>query len=161
MGYRPFGSTENAVTVQDVWQMRDGESILVTNRLSDLPNWFSLRKEEVSSVLLPSLGRDYAEPEETVQGPNVWRVGAGSRVAWVRPSSAFHQPGDAIMGFLDFRANSVVLGETDFRNMEYFLSFGSVGNQTDEAIEASQAAYALAQALGCPRELSVEWLFGA
>ena len=41
-----FGGGE--VHVQDMWQLRDGDVVLMTNRPSDFPPWFTLHPTEVS-----------------------------------------------------------------------------------------------------------------
>jgi len=160
MGYQSPASPATAVTVNDVWQMRDGEFVTFTNRLCDIPSWFGLRYDEMTQEQARLLSKDYAQPADPLGGPNIWRIGAGSRVAWVRPSLGTSNPEDAILGVLDFRANALGLGETDMADIDYYMSFGVHGVSTADSASSGHVAYLLVQSLGCPRELSTEWLFG-
>lgn len=79
--------------VRDVWQMKDGDYLTITNRWQDLPPWFDLHPLECSGALCDWMQkklREGYEPEEPVEGPNIWRLSAGDRLAWVGPFPARH-----------------------------------------------------------------------
>lgn len=46
-GYRDIFSGPDAIQCQDLWEMRDGYHVTITNRLDDLPPWFRLHPTEV------------------------------------------------------------------------------------------------------------------
>jgi hypothetical protein len=85
-GYRDMVSGPDAIQCQDLWEMRDGHHVTITNRLEDLPPWFRLHPTEVCGSfvykLMPRVEQgDY--PSEPMSGPNLWRLKVGDRVAWV------------------------------------------------------------------------------
>src|SRR4029077_3432919 len=80
-------SPGNYYKIADVWELRDGNFVTVTNRHADLPDWFDLYPTEVSGPLsclwmMKRLEGGY-KPKEPIEGPNIWRVFAGDRVVWV------------------------------------------------------------------------------
>ena len=77
------------------------------------------------------------------------------------PSPGTLDSEDSIFGVLDSRANALGLGETDMTDVEHYTSFGAPSAPTADVVKTSHAACLLVQSLGCPRELSTEWLFGA
>jgi len=82
-GYRDIFSGPEAVQCYDLWEMRDGYYVTITNCLEDLPPWFRLHPTEVCGRLVYKMMAkvekgDY--PSEPLNGPNLWRA------AWPRRS---------------------------------------------------------------------------
>ncbi|HKL83299.1 MAG TPA: hypothetical protein VJ879_12365, partial [Desulfobacter sp.] len=84
-----FSSLNNEHKIADIWELQDGNFVTITNRQVDLPDWFDLHPLEVSGSLSywmqKRLDEGY-EPEEPIDGPNLWRVFAGDRIFWVGSS---------------------------------------------------------------------------
>lgn len=81
-----FSSRGNEFQIADIWQLRDGNFVTITNRHADLPEWFDLHPSEVSGRLVYWMQKRLDEghqPQEPIDGPNIWRVLAGDRIAWV------------------------------------------------------------------------------
>lgn len=69
-----FADTEHGLRIKDIWEMKDGDSLTITNRIEDIPKWFSFHPTEVCN----SLGYRMLEkfnngdyPEEPIEGPNI------------------------------------------------------------------------------------------
>jgi len=85
-GYPDLFSGPEAIECYDLWQMRDGYHVTTTYRLEDLPRWFRLHPTEVCDTFVYRMmvkveKGDY--PSEPMDGPNLWRLKSGDRVAWV------------------------------------------------------------------------------
>ena len=65
-------------TIVDVWEGRDGDSIVVTNRTSDIPQW----------------------ARDTVESDELWQIVPGDRIVHLRRNSDGHY---LVCGFLEAR----------------------------------------------------------
>ncbi len=78
---------EQSLGIVDLWEMRDGDFVTVTNRPEDLPASFELHPTEVRDALAyqmaAKLEKGYQPPDEPAEGPNIWRLKSGDRMAWV------------------------------------------------------------------------------
>ena len=85
----PFAPTSKQFSIMDIWEIKDGEWVTITNRFEDLPPWFELHPLETSGSLaykmMEKLNAGY-EPNEIMDGPNLWRIFAGDRLVWVGTS---------------------------------------------------------------------------
>jgi len=158
----PFDSdSESAWTIRDFWQLRDGDSITMTNRWVDLPVWFELHPLEVAgravSEMMKKLEQGF-QPSEPQDGPNIWRIKAGDRLVWVTVSGS----GSGVREIFDFSSCALVLGETN-RAMEIFSLFGEPddGDPPPEVTAIMRKGFEEAARLGMPRTFSLEWRFGA
>lgn len=48
----PFESKTALASLLDIWEMPDGDSVLITNRLADLSLWFQLHPSEARDSLM-------------------------------------------------------------------------------------------------------------
>jgi hypothetical protein len=161
-----FAATEQKPIIHDVWEMREGDFATVTNREDDLPNWFELHPTEVSNSLaykmMERLNNGYA-PGPITEAPNLWRIRAGDRLAWVGNS----RPGVAALGHIlslfDFRQSALVYGETNRkRTMEELLAFGSISDEGQKSINADKCheAVEFVRTMGAPRIMATGWTLG-
>jgi len=84
LGYPDIFSGPDAIQCYDLWEMRDGYHITITNRIEDLPAWFELHPTEVCGVLAMKMMVKIEKglrPGEPMDGPNLWRLKSGDRVA--------------------------------------------------------------------------------
>ena len=157
----PFDSnSESEWTIRDFWQLRDGDSVTMTNRWVDLPVWFDLHPLEVAGRAVGEMTKKLAQgfqPSEPLDGPNIWRVKAGDRLVWVTVSGS-----SGIREIFDFSSCALVLGETN-REMEMDTVFGAPddGDPPPEVTSVMRKGFEAAARLGTPRTFSPEWLFGA
>lgn len=127
---------EHGVTIPDMWEMRTGDFATITNRAADLPSWFELHPTEVCNSLVPpmmeKLKRGW-KPGDIVDGPNLWRLRAGDRMAWVgdpRRSMCNH---GHVLAVVDFQESALVVGETNrTMTMEDAVLFGSLTVQQNQ-----------------------------
>lgn len=158
----PFGAdSESAWTIRDFWQLRDGDSVLMTNRWVDLPGWFDLHPLEVAGRAVSEMTKRLAEgynSSEPLEGPNVWRVKAGDRLVWITVSG----PSGSVREIFDFSSCALVLGENS-RGMELGMLFGvpDDGDPPFNVTSMMRKGFEAAVCLGTPRSVSTEWLFGA
>ncbi len=147
--------------IRDFWEMRDGDFVTITNRLVDLPPWFELHPGEVAGdaaiETMKRLKNGY-QPKEPIEGPNIWRVTAGDRLAWVRTNRA----GPPVREILTLRSCALVIGETSSLSSQSLVIFGApksnILSPADGA--AMRAGFDAATALGAPREFAAVWKFG-
>jgi hypothetical protein len=109
-----FTPSDQAHALADIWELRDGDFVTLTNRVADLPAGFDLHPLEVAGSLAlwmtKCLNEGYKQAEP-IDGPNLWRVGAGDRVAWVGTSRPGVSSDDGILEVVSFRENALVYGE--------------------------------------------------
>jgi hypothetical protein len=152
----------SAWTIRDFWQMRDGDSVTITNRWADLPEWFGLHPTEVlgdaTVEMTKRLSAGYL-PDDPMEGPSIWRAKAGDRLVWVTTSDSSRP----VSEILDLRSCVVALGENGTFSLERFVAFGAPegdGLPPPDAA-AMRAGFDAAASLGIPREFTPEWKFGA
>jgi len=154
-----------AIGIVDVWEMRDGDFVTITNRLEDIPSWFALHPTEVGNLLafqmMQKLDQGY-QPGEIMDGPNIWRPQAGDRIAWVGEPRPGQPAVNHVLSLLDFWACALVLGEGNASGIADGSIFGmlSQAQQSPTAVTHAQAAVHAVRQLGLPRNLSLEWVLG-
>lgn len=100
---RHFSGPE-AIKCYDLWEIRDGSDVVITNRLEHLPPWFRLHPTEICDSFVYKLYKqvergEYAE--SPLDGPNLWRLKSGDRVAWVEADRAEQRAVNRILAILD------------------------------------------------------------
>ncbi len=159
---------EDQFEISDLWEMRDGDFVTITNRHHDLPSWFELHPLETSgsaaSWMMSRLNSGY-KPSEPIDGPNIWRVFAGDRLVWVGATRPDIKAEDDILGLLNFKENAVVIGEPfhfDDTGLPLFGGF-QADQQSPEAAELCRKGWLAACRLGCPRVISAgeRWMLGS
>lgn len=161
-----FSSQGNEYKVADIWELRDGNYITLTNRRTDLPEWFELHPLEVSGSLVSWMKKRLDEgykPQEPVDQKNVWRVFSGDRIAWVGPSREGAHSEDGVLGLVDFKENAVVYGDP-FDSFSGFPSFGGFDQAapSHEGARLCSVGWNVLNGLGPPRTASTDdqWRIG-
>jgi hypothetical protein len=155
-----------AFSIGDVWELRDGDYVTITNRIPDLPPWFELQPSEASNAaayeMIKKLENGF-EPNGTVDGPNLWRACAGDRLVWVGPSRP-PTHGEDLQRIIDFREDCLVFAESsrpDFTPLD--LMAITEGVHSPEAQNRCRSGYDAACALGIPTTMIIdrsEWSLG-
>ena len=150
-------------TIADVWELDDGNFVTLTNRAADLPTWFDLHPLEASGRHVAWMqrrvagGYDLAGP---LDGPNLWRVFAGDRLAWVGQRRAGIDSSDGVLAVVDFRENALVCGEP----IDPVAGFGgfAAGDPSPKSVEMCNAAWEVIRRAGIPRAASAnyQWCIG-
>lgn len=153
--------------IADIWELTDGDSLTLTNRTADLPDWFDLHPKEVSGLLsfwmMNRLRQGYG-PKEPIEAPNLWRVFAGDRVVWVGPNRAGQQSNNGVLGLVDFRENALVYGEALHIAADGWPNFGGFdrNNMSPENLRLCQAGWSALISSGWPCVVNTEgnWAIG-
>ena len=149
-------------SIRDFWQLRDGDFLTITNHWADLPGWFELYPLEVADravwEMKKRLDTGY-KPKEVMDGPNLWRVKAGDRLAWVTVADS----ASPVKGLVDLRACALVLGENTNPASAGTVLFGAPEGEElpPAAAAAMRTGFDAAVGLGVPRKFATEWRFGA
>ena len=131
-GFKGIFSSENdQYTVNDIWQLKDGDFVTITNRQADLPSWFELHPLEVSNSLVYWMQRKLDsgyQPGEITDGPNIWRVLAGDRLVWVGEQRQGVDFDNGVLSIITFSENAVIIGEP-YSDYDGFPHFGGFDQQ--------------------------------
>jgi hypothetical protein len=154
-----------AIHCHDLWEMRDGYHVTITNRLEDLPPWFRLHPTEVCGgfvyKLLPKVEKgDY--PSAPMEGPNLWRLKSGDRLAWLDAERPDRRSFYGILAILDCQDSALAVAEAYWDSVQSFAGFGAptTPEMKPEEVARCQTALAAIQKLGLPREWAPEWRLG-
>jgi len=161
-----FADPDQGVGIVDVWEMRAGDFVTITNRCEDLPSWFELHPTEVCGRLaykmMERLNKGY-RPGDILDGPNLWRLRAGDRLAWTGSPRHATPCSGSILAVLDFREAALAIGETNRdQTMEESVAFGSLtteGQRSENAAKCHEAVMFVRQ-MGVPRTLATDWQLG-
>ena len=157
-----FVSPKQGLQIADFWNMEEGDFLTITNRLADIPHWFSLHPTEVCNRLAHQMTEKIKNdeyPDLPIEGPNIWRPKSGDRLAWIRMNSNCAP----IISILDFSASALVLGESvAVPSLDKNLAFGSqrMPEQTKEEIAKYHAVVKFVEDMGTPRVYDTEWQLG-
>ncbi len=165
LGYPEIFSGPEAIQCYDLWEMRDGCHVTVTNRLEDLPPWFRLHPTEICDSFVYKMMTkvekgDY--PDAPLDGPNLWRLKSGDRVAWVGAERPERRAVNGILAILVCEDCALLVGEGDRGGLEEFGGFGrpSTPHMKPEDLEICQAALKVVKGLGLPRTWGQAWRLG-
>ena len=151
------------VEILDVWRLRDGDVVTLSNRIADLPVWFPLHPQDISGsashTVLDELNSGRWCPDaEPMESENVWRAQAGDRLGWVGTSRPGWKDTDGVLGLVDFYECALVIGEPAACDGGELVGFGAVtGKETEVDMSRVRHVYDLASKMGCPRTMSAEW----
>jgi len=142
----------------DIWELRDGNFVTITNRRADLPEWFELHPLEVSNTLVPWMMKRLEEgykPKERIDLPNLWRVFSGDRIVWIGPIRGGFQTKDGVL--VEFTENALVYGEP-FDLSDGFPAFGGFDRtgRPPEGIRLCRAGWNSLCRLGIPRAMTTD-----
>ena len=148
--------------VLDVWSPTSGDWVLMSNRIDDFPAWFELHPLEVAGTFVPWMKqrlRNGYQPQELMDGPNIWRVASGDRIVWAGTPREDSQGTDGVLRVYDFCASALVFGMSDTHPKT--LGWMHI-NDSPEVMERGRAALAGVQDLGPPREFdgATRWRLG-
>ena len=152
----------NQYNLTDAWALREGNFVTITNRRSDLPDGFDLHPSEVSGQLVEWMMRRLNagyEPDDPIDGPNLWRVRAGDRVAWVGDPREGIDGDGPVLGLLTFNVDALVYGE----RLDISCGFGWF-EEKDESVESKrliEEGWKAIRSLGTPHTVAGDsWALG-
>lgn len=162
----PTCDTSN-MPVGGSWNLRDGDKILLTNRVVDIPLEFQLHPDEVCNAqCLAALPRfENATPwaMEHATGQHIWRVREGDRLVWIGDPREGLEGKDGILAVLDCRASMLVLGEPIDQCESALAAFGTGYNTKTPPLilhDRVKLAFEAAFNLGASRTMGLQWQLG-
>jgi hypothetical protein len=158
-------SGSGSIHIKDFWGMRDGYHVTITNRPEDFPAWFELHPTEVCNALVLKMEAKVKEgryPSEPLDGPNLWRLRSGDRIAWVGGDRPGRTSVDGILAIVAFHRCAVAIGEGQFGGLQEFVGFGAPTTHpmSSEDVARCQTAVRIVEQLGIPRTWTSEWRIG-
>ena len=150
--------------LMDFWRLNDGDYVVITNRIEDIPSWFELHPTEASGTMALKMMEKLESghrPSDPMDGPNIWRVLAGDRMVWVQISQGNIGVDENIRKIFEFEQNVLVVGNPD-RTHDLFDFDPICTHATDEMASAFRFGINAAMGLGIPRTLAADrqWCLG-
>ncbi len=144
-----------------IWKMGNNDTVTITNRFEDLPDWFELMPSEIAAdsvfPMKEKQSRRY-RAEHSMEKPNVWRMLAGDKIVWVGTDDRY-LIGRSKTAIVDIKYNAVVIGESKNLDEATFGQFD--GNALGAvAFERLQMGFQAAKDLGFPWHVPEQWSFG-
>jgi len=161
-----FADPQHGIKIKDIWEMKNGDFLTITNRVEDMPEWFALHPTEVCNSLAYRMLEKFNKgdyPEEPIEGPNIWRPKIGDRLVWLGKSRSVGPTQSPIISAIVVRKSSLVIGQNvRTQSMDDLLCFGSLTKtkQTEGEIAAFREAGELVKRMGLPREYAPDWQIG-
>jgi hypothetical protein len=159
-----LAAPDAGLSIVDLWELRDGDSVTITNRLEDLPTWFELHPTETQGTFAYKMLRDLKDghqPGDVMDGPNLWRLLAGDRVVWMGESRPGQHAVDHILAILDLRQCALAIGESPRGTLLEAIAFGALKTDRGTAdVVLGRTAVAAVRRLGVPRAQATQWALG-
>lgn len=160
------GTLEDSIPrIRDFWRLSPGDSVTMTNRFDDLPEWFTLCTYEVENQaaikMIEWMKGGHMPPFEPVVGSNIWRVIPGDRIVWMGYSRPEYESENGILRIFDFRECFAVLGDPGGAELSSFATFGGFPSPLhNEIVTRCKTAVNAVKELGMPRTIGFEWRLG-
>lgn len=147
--------------IADMWTMQDGDQVILTNRVADLPAWFDLHGNEVRSPSQHALERFLAnnrEPDAPMEGPNIWRVLCGDLLAWTGCPRSGLEGEHGVLRIYRFTEESLVLAESRDPN-PFGMMFDPAAKSDPVLVKRGQRAAYMVRQMGFPNVIAAdeEW----
>lgn len=152
----PFMGGE--MRIADMWTMQDGDQLILTNRLADIPPWFALHGSEVRSASQAALERFLAAnrmPDEPMDGPTVWRLLPGDLLAWTGDPRPGIEGEQGVLRIYRFTEESLVLGEARAPRPFGIMFDPAVRSDPLQVKRGQRAAYMVRQ-MGYPNVIAAD-----
>lgn len=161
-----FSPKGREYSINDLWQLKDGDFITITNRQSDLPTWFELHPLEVSGSLVywmqKKLKSGY-QPGDIIDGPNIWRILTGDRLVWVGKPRPDIESNNGVLSIITFEENAIIIGEpySEHDGLPYFGGFEQQDQSKEDKLLCRNSLIAASE-LGIPYSATAggKWTIG-
>ena len=152
-------------TMIDMWQVKNGDVVTITNKVEDLPPWFELHPTETSGklarLMMKRLNSGH-EPKDIIDAPNLWRIRAGDRLVWVGQMRPWLPTENSVLGLIDFRKCALAIGESEKGAETPFLGAVNLDGLPLEDAAICKAGISEVRKLGIPRVMSEgQWTLGS
>jgi hypothetical protein len=146
-----------SIGIIDIWEMKEGDSILMTNRFGDVPEWFDLHYSEITGSQTSNWLGKYQDlpPNTPLEGPNIWKVKSGDRLLWTGNTRPFQEEVNGILSIFDIHHDILVIGNSSRSNLEESITFGKINDSNDQlGIDRVRFGVNLIRKMGVPRTYS-------
>jgi len=157
---------DNLYSINDLWQLADGDFVTITNRYVDLPPWFDLHPLETSGSLAQRLYGSSISVDQTLgeicDGPNIWRVSVGDRLVWVGKKRSGVEFDNGVLSVITFNEHALVIGEP-ITLEDGLPGFGGFvqQEQSPESLMLGRRGWEAVKGLGLPHEVNEgRWTLG-
>ncbi|MEI7523434.1 MAG: hypothetical protein WCJ95_03845 [Mariniphaga sp.] len=155
-----FSPPNNQYDINDIWQLSDGDSVLITNRQVDLPSWFELYPNEVAGKLVLWMQNKLSsgfKPDEIIYAANIWRSFSGDRLVWVGKERPGTESKNGVLAVFTFTENMAIIGQSK-SDVDDFSQFGGFdqNNQSAEELALCQKGWTAAVSLESPRSAAAD-----
>lgn len=151
-----WAEPKSSILIMNIWELKDGDFITITNRYEDLPSWLDLYPTEVKGRLVRKVIDTFNEghyPDQPVVECNLMRVKTGDRLVILSEKK---------QRIIAITENSFVIGENSKDEKNVFINFGAVfsiaGNP--KIVDKAREVQDYICELGMPREIDTEWRIG-
>ena len=160
-----LGDPTTGVEVRDFWELKAGNTVRITNRFDDLPEWFKPTPMEVRGsaafALLPRVQAGDV-PDVPMEAANIWRVKAGDAIGWTGRSRPGWTGQNGVLAVFDIHAPCLVTGEPNGGSLDDWMYFGapSSSEHDPDAIEAARYVVSVVRSIGLGRVRIDGWAIG-
>lgn len=151
-----WGNPRDCIKISDVWELKNGDFITITNRYEDFPAWLELFPTEVQGSLVHKLLDKFNRgeyPPHPIDACNIWRVKSGDKIACI------HDSKQKIFSIIE---NSFIIGDNSKDSDNVFLNFGTLTNDAmhHAVINVAREIQDYICQMGLPRTFAPEWRIG-
>jgi hypothetical protein len=151
-------------SIVDMWQLKSGDVVTITNKVADFPSWFELHPTETSGRLAIWMGRRLRagyKPKDIMDVPNLWRIRAGDRLVWVGPIRPWLLTENGVLGLIDIRTCALAIGESEKGSETLFFGPVNLDGLPLEDAALCESGIAEVKKLGMPRIINAnKWALG-
>lgn len=156
------------LNIADLWVTNDGESVLITNRLEDIPEWFPLRPEMVGGrnvyPMVKKLNDGFKlDQYDLGDAPESWKVNVHHYVIWVGDKRNDSDYNNGILAIFGFATGSLALlqkNDLDIDELTGGSSSDYNSHLTDEKARNIRMALEFLEGQGKPRKYAEKWTLG-
>lgn len=149
----------------DLWVLNDGEQVLLTNRLEDVPEYIEIIPQEVGGMnvrkMVKRLNSGYSPgtvgvPLDALE--SAWRIGVGDYVIWSGPRRQGEPSFGSILGIFLFQAGTLAISSSEhiYSNNEDSLTL----SLSEQSLEEIKDAAVYIERQGIDRRRSLKWKLG-
>lgn len=151
--------TMEPLQIVDFWELREGDAILLSNRVEDIEPVFPLHPLEVCNAAARWMQRRLAEayePADIIDYPNAWRVPGGDSLLRIPMDG-----GEGSSTVVRCDESLLVLGTPRDETLHGLMTFGESALETPSPTVARAIRRGVALVAGSPvQTLAFDWQIG-
>lgn len=145
--------------IVDLWALEHDDTLTITNSRNELPSWIMRHPSAIYGQANSELTDQSIESAEVLDGPNIWKILLGDRLARISVSHQGQQSVHDVLCLVDFTKSALAIGESGCQNR--VMNFGALTNPDNpEAVAGGRYAADLIDQMGPPRVVAEHWSIG-